>query len=167
MDASRFRLPAALLLGAMLPLACTTVANAAISAVHCPAGALTPGASMTCTATYTVTQADIDSGAVTDVATAAATPPSGPAVMSAPSSATVTAKADPAVSLVKSVSPGTVTSAGQTVISTFVVTNTGNVTLSGVGVNDTIGNPTAIKHCDPAPATRTDGSDDSFLSGLD
>jgi len=39
---------------------------------------LAPGAWETCTATYTVTQADIDNGSVNDSATVSGVPPSGP-----------------------------------------------------------------------------------------
>ncbi len=45
---------------------------------------LAPQASTTCTGTYTVTQADIDAGSITNTATASGTPPTGPPVTSAP-----------------------------------------------------------------------------------
>ena len=54
--------------------------QAGLSAITCPDTTLAPGQAVTCTATYTVTQADIDHGTVDDTATATGTPPSGPAV---------------------------------------------------------------------------------------
>lgn len=60
-----------------------------LSAVSCPRTTLAPGATVTCTATYTVTQADLDHGSIRDTATADAGAPSGSAVASAPSTVTV------------------------------------------------------------------------------
>ena len=61
----------------------------------CPPGALAPGASVDCTATYTVTQADIDAGSIANTATATGTPPAGvTAPVSPPSSVTVPRDAD-------------------------------------------------------------------------
>ncbi|MFC1436124.1 beta strand repeat-containing protein [Streptacidiphilus sp. N1-3] len=123
--------------------------SATAPVVSCPAGAasLAPGASVTCTASYTVTQPDINAGKVTNTAVATGTPPTGPAVDSPPSSATVTATANPALSLVKSAAPGMVSAAGQQVAYSFLITNTGNVTLSGVAVQEI-----AFSGSAPAPA---------------
>ncbi|MEV0192848.1 hypothetical protein AB0I39_30495 [Kitasatospora purpeofusca] len=116
--------------------------------VTCPAGAasLAPGASVTCTAPYTVVQADIDRGTVENTAVATGTPPSGPPVTSPPSSTTVPDTPAPAITLVKSADPGTVATAGASVAYSFVVTNTGNVTLTNVSVTDT-----AFSGSGPAP----------------
>lgn len=65
----------------------------------CPdaAASLAPGASVTCTATYLVTQADIDSRAIVNTAVATGTPPEGPPVVSPPSTATVDTPVPPLV----------------------------------------------------------------------
>ena len=64
------------------PISCTTGTNNSIS--------LAPGATDNCSATYTVSQADMTNGTIKVVATATSTPPNGPAV-TATSPATVTA----------------------------------------------------------------------------
>jgi uncharacterized repeat protein (TIGR01451 family) len=114
-----------------------------LSAVSCPTATLAPGTSTTCTATYTVTQADVDAGVVDNTATAIGSPPTGPAV-SDTSSASVTATQLPAITLAKAASPSTVTAAGQTVTYSFVVTNTGNVTLTSVSVSDPLPGLSAV-----------------------
>lgn len=92
------------------------------------------GASVTCTATYTVQQTDVDAGIFTNTATATATQ-LGSTTLSASASTNLTAA--PSVSIVKSrVGSSAVNSAGQIVSYQIVVTNTGNVALSAVNVDD-------------------------------
>ncbi|MFF8770873.1 hypothetical protein [Kitasatospora sp. NPDC015120] len=110
-----------------------------LSAVTCPsagAASLAPGASITCTATYTVTQADVDAGSIKNTATATGTPPRGEPPVSPPADALLPAPEQPAVALVKASSTGTLT-AGEQITYTFAVTNTGNVTLKDVKVTET------------------------------
>ena len=91
---------------------------------------------MTCTTTYTVTQADVDHGTINDSATATGTPASGPPVTSAPSIASVNAPPSPGITLAKAASISSFTSAGTPVTYSYTVTNTGNVTLDPVTVTD-------------------------------
>jgi hypothetical protein len=98
--------------------------------VTCPSTAtLVPGASLTCGATYTITQADLDVGSVTNHATGGATFDGNP-VHSDQATATVDAAKAPALSLQKSVMPGTYDHVGQVLSYTYTVTNTGNVTMT-------------------------------------
>ncbi|MDT4904579.1 MAG: hypothetical protein QOH52_2595, partial [Pseudonocardiales bacterium] len=115
----------------------------ALSALFCPGGGTTigtlaPAADVTCTATYVTTQADVDAGGVTNIATATGTPPGNtPPPTSPPSTVVVPAPPVPGITVAKSAVPATVGQAGDTVTYNFVVTNTGNVTLTDVTVNDT------------------------------
>ncbi|MBF4570845.1 DUF11 domain-containing protein [Plantibacter sp. VKM Ac-2880] len=121
-----------------------TVAETAFSGtgtapmITCPVGlaSMAPGAVETCTATYTATQADVDAGSITNSATATGTPPTGPAITTSPSSATVTAGPTPGLTIVKSADPASAGKVGDTITYTFVLTNTGNVTLTDVTVNE-------------------------------
>jgi uncharacterized repeat protein (TIGR01451 family) len=125
------------LTGIVVTDAQTAPAGALTTGPTCPSATLAPAASETCTATYTVTQADLDNGSVNDTATASGTPPTGPPVTSPPSTAIVTVAQSPALTVVKTASPATVSAAGDTITYSFLVTNTGNVTLTGVTVNET------------------------------
>ncbi|ORM05986.1 DUF7507 domain-containing protein [Prescottella equi] len=112
-----------------------------MSTFDCPAGAasLAPGASVTCTAKYTLTQADIDAGKLENTATATGTPPSGEPVTSKPSDKTLSGEPKPAIALEKSASPTDPDkfAVGETVTYSFTITNTGNVTLKDVRPNET------------------------------
>lgn len=106
-----------------------------LSSIECPAETLAPGQSTTCTATYVLTQADLDAGGVTNTATAVGTPPGGEPVTSPPSEVHVPLAQTPSLSLVKSADRVELV-AGETITYSFVVTNTGNVTLAGIVVNE-------------------------------
>ncbi|WP_344337729.1 DUF7507 domain-containing protein [Brevibacterium salitolerans] len=123
-----------------------------MSVVTCDPTTLDPGESVDCTATYEVTQADVDQGAVTNTATATGTPPDGDdPVTSDPSEVEIAADQVPGISIVKS-ADRTELVAGETITYTFVVENTGNVTLNDVVVNETAfsgsGDMSAVT-CDP------------------
>jgi uncharacterized repeat protein (TIGR01451 family) len=108
-----------------------------LSAIDCPSGVtLAPGDDVTCSATYTVTQADIDAGQLTNTATVTGTPPLGDPITSTPSTSTVTTDPMPALSVVKTSDVQRVTVAGQVVTYSFAVTNTGNVTITDPTVNE-------------------------------
>jgi hypothetical protein len=97
--------------------------------VQCAATTLAPGASTTCTAVYTITQADLDVGHVTNTASATGTTPNNDVVPSGPAEQTVHAIQRPAISIVKSASVDTFDAAGLSITYYYRVTNTGNVTL--------------------------------------
>ncbi len=114
---------------------------AGLSAVTCPVTTLAPSGSTTCTATRTITQADVNAGVVTNTATASGIPPSGTAVTSASSSTSTPIVQTKSINLVKTVAISTDTSPsgaslGDTQTFSFLVTNTGNVTFSGVAISD-------------------------------
>ena len=90
---------------------------------------------MTCTATYTTTQADLNAGSITNVGSVSGTPPTGPAVTDT-DDAVVTADQTPALTLDKTTSTTTYRAVGTPISYSFLVTNNGNVTLDGVTVSD-------------------------------
>ncbi len=130
--------------------------NANLGAITCPQTTLAAGATTNCTATYTVTQADIDHGSVADSAIASGTPPSGPAVTSTPSTLTITAiPTPPALTLIKSTSTASVTAAGQQVPYSFQVVNTGGLTITAVAITDTQTAPSSNTNLGPITCPQT------------
>jgi large repetitive protein len=101
---------------------------------------LAPGAVATCVAEYVVTQADLNAGFITNIASGTSSPATDPATVEA--TATVIFTQVSTMSVVKSAGAITDTdsnlriSAGDTIPYSFVVTNTGNVTLANITVTD-------------------------------
>ncbi|MEZ5856000.1 MAG: hypothetical protein R3D67_15110 [Hyphomicrobiaceae bacterium] len=127
-------------------------------------GTLIPGETATFTASYTLVQADVDHGGVSNTATGTGTPPTGPAVTDVSDNGIDTdgnTTDDPTVTLIPAApsieatktavvtvangSDPTKIDAGDVITYTITAQNTGNVTLVGVKVNDQltrIGGPT-------------------------
>ncbi len=117
-----------------------------LTSVSCPAtpaGGVLPGATLTCTASYQVTQDDLDSGSVTNLATATITQPIVPdvsggateATVSSPQqSETVNADQGPELTIAKALAAGSAASfdaPGETITYEYTITNSGNVTIPG------------------------------------
>jgi uncharacterized repeat protein (TIGR01451 family) len=96
---------------------------------------LDPNETITCAGSYAITQMDLNTGSVTNNATA-----NVGGIKSDPASVTVTLNAAPGspLTLTKTASPTTYSQIGQTIAYTFVITNTGTATLgpSRFTVND-------------------------------
>ena len=73
----------------------TSPAGVLTTGPTCPQSSLASHAFETCSATYTVSQADINHGSIVDSATASGTPTGGTVITSAPSPANVTVTATP------------------------------------------------------------------------
>ncbi|MEL6681887.1 MAG: Ig-like domain-containing protein, partial [Pseudomonadota bacterium] len=99
---------------------------------------LLPGAMATLTATYTVTQDDIDAGAdLTNTVTATASGPDGTTGPTATDDEVVDLEdRDPMITIEKSVSEDTDVTVGTVLTYTYEVENTGNVTLENVTIDD-------------------------------
>ncbi|MCB0137906.1 MAG: DUF11 domain-containing protein [Caldilineaceae bacterium] len=113
-------------------LVCTTSGNATIAS-------LAPGASETCSFTYTVTQAVIDAngggdGDIDNTATASGS--YGAVTVQASGSTAVTIILNPRLAITKTADDVTDVVAGQVITYTYVVTNTGNQTIANVSLSD-------------------------------
>lgn len=117
--------------------------------------AITANTTGTCTGTYTITQADLDAGAITTKAY------SNPlcakiSLLSNTKTFTATATQNPAISLTKTPSVEATSIVGTVVTYTYTITNTGNVTLTGpFSVTD---NKIANVSCSGAAGTLAPGA---------
>ncbi|SCD28418.1 MULTISPECIES: DUF7507 domain-containing protein [unclassified Streptomyces] len=107
-----------------------------VTGISCPGTTLASGRTMTCTGTYTVTEADGLAGSVTNTALAHGTTPGGTMVDSPPSEVTLPVQRGPGLRLEKTVDEDRVYRAGDEVSYTYTVTNTGPTELTGIGVTD-------------------------------
>ncbi len=95
------------------------------------------GATLTCTGSHAVTQADLDAGYFENTALAAGKAPQGQDVSAPPASEIVNALQAPALAVVKTAQPQFYTAAGQVITYTYTVTNSGNVTLGApIAIDD-------------------------------
>jgi len=118
-----------------------TLADDKIPEVSLPSDNITlaPGGNITATATYTVSEGDLEQGSIVNNATATGTDPDGNTV-TANDTATVELTSPPpdevlAIEVTKSADK-TTASAGDNITYTYIVTNTGNVTADNVTLED-------------------------------
>jgi LPXTG-site transpeptidase (sortase) family protein len=123
------------------------------------ATSLAPLGTTFCTASYTVSQADLDNGTVTNLARGHALFGSTP-VTSAQASQTAVGAQAPSLSLVKSITSGSPYSAAGDVLNySYLLTNTGNVTLTGIGGGVfTVTDDKAMVTCPATPTSLAPGA---------
>lgn len=109
-----------------------TISDPLTSDESCPVASLAPGAQSVCTASYTITQNDINAGKVDNTASVDTneTDPQNT------NQVTITAAQTKALTAVKASADTGYTAVGDTLDYTITVTNTGNVTLTGLTIND-------------------------------
>ena len=128
--------------------------------VTMPKTELAPDESMTATVSVTLTQTMIDSGTLSNTASATGTSPKGTEVESE-STADVTFTESPSISIVKSPSTTKIENprVGDEIEYDFTITNTGNVTLHDVTLTDTLlGGDMRIGKTTLAPGEKTTAS---------
>ena len=113
-----------------------TLSGVSVPGASCGASALAPGAQTTCTASHTVTQADLDANTLADAATASAQTPQSVSVSSAVARLTIPGDATSQISLAASETSHGFSAAGDVVELGYLVTNTGLQTLHAVSVSD-------------------------------
>ena len=140
----------------------TAISDAKAGATTCPVTTLAPGASTTCTATtaYTITQADVDNGVVSNTATATAKNPANVTVTSNTSQTDTPVNQAPALQLTKSAAVTDVNGDGKTNLGdkitwSFLVKNTGTVSLNTLAISDAKAGATTCPVTTLAPGAST------------
>ncbi|MCP4781381.1 MAG: hypothetical protein GY877_11775, partial [Hyphomicrobium sp.] len=125
-------------------------------------GNLRPGTSQTCTATYQITQDDIDAGLVTNEALA---DDKYDTFATAEAETDIKQVAD--LELGMSVDPDTYSAVGEELTYTYEVTNNGNVTLTDVTITGSRGDPCTVDTLDPNQSQTCDVTDAVTQSDVD
>lgn len=120
-----------------------------------PTPSLAPWGNITCTAEYIITQADLDSGSLTNTAIGHGHKEST-LVDSNADSVTITAITNPVITLEKTAEPLTYDSVGEVVSYSFKLTNSGNVTL--VAPFTVTDDKTSDESCPSTPTTLAPGA---------
>jgi len=100
---------------------------------------LNPGSSSTITASYTVTQDDLDEGQVVNTASVTGTyldETSEPQTVSDTDSETVMADQEPGINVLKTASASTYSTVGEQLSFSVEITNSGNVTITDINITD-------------------------------
>lgn len=113
------------------------VTDPLIPGLTCEAATLAVGDQINCSAPYTITQADIDAGGVTNIATATGLDPFGSAIPDATDTVSITGPSvPPTLSIRKIANPDPFGAVGSAITYTFEVTNTSIYTMSNIVVTD-------------------------------
>lgn len=128
--------------------------NADAGSISCGTFDLEPGASWSCTAIHTLTQADIDAGSVSNTAIAIGNDPAGNRILDESDDPSVMANVDPdqdgepddptvtllagqaSLELIKTADRSTFGSLGEQITFQFIIRNTGSLTLSDLILED-------------------------------
>ncbi|MEV0157607.1 LPXTG cell wall anchor domain-containing protein [Micromonospora sp. NPDC050686] len=148
------------------PITNITVTDDTVTGITCQATSLAPGASTTCTGTYTVTKADVAAGKIVNTAEANGrfgeqTVPSNTvtftvATQKAQASLSIDKKARVESDCKNKCENDGFAAKGDKIFYTYRVTNTGTVTITNVAVNDPTAGPVVCNSTTLAPGTSTD-----------
>ncbi|MFG2611160.1 DUF7507 domain-containing protein [Streptomyces anulatus] len=130
------------------------VSDDRVTGIICPRTTLASGESMTCTGTYTITEADGQAGSVTNTATATGDSDGTP-VTSPPDELTLPVTPGPSLGIEKSADTTQAYQVGDEVPYTYTVTNTGDTELTGITVDDNRVTGITCEDTTLAPGART------------
>ena len=126
---------------------------------------LAPGAGQIFTATYVVTQADIDASSnITNTATATGNPQAGVLTDPTDSESVTVEVAAPALSLVKSVDDDSLVVLGQTLTYSYEVNNTGNISIDDVNLSDVHSGSGTLSAITPSSVNLAPGAGQIFTA---